>query len=77
MDIAIQLKKRNLEMIDHRQHVLGGTYILDKNLHICLYLYRLTTLLIDLRMSFVNTILVNSFKLYQQQRYCKMLYMQK
>lgn len=27
-------------------------------------------------MSFVNTILVNSFKLYQQQRYCKMLYMQ-
>lgn len=29
MDIAIQLKKRNLEMIDHRQHVLGGTYILD------------------------------------------------
>ena len=28
MDIAIQLKKRNLEMIDHRQHVLGGTYIL-------------------------------------------------
>ena len=25
MDIAIQLKKRNLEMIDHRQHVLGGT----------------------------------------------------
>ena len=27
MDIAIQLKKRNLEMIDHRQHVLGGTYI--------------------------------------------------
>lgn len=25
-------------------------------------------------MSFVNTILVNSFKLYQQQRYCKMLY---
>ena len=30
MDIAIQLKKRNLEMIDHRQHVLGGTYILDK-----------------------------------------------
>lgn len=32
MDIAIQLKKRNLEM--HRQHVLGGTYILDKNLHI-------------------------------------------
>ena len=24
MDIAIQLKKRNLEMIDHRQHVLGG-----------------------------------------------------
>ena len=32
MDIAIQLKKRNLEMIDHRQHVLGGTYILDKNL---------------------------------------------
>ena len=33
MDIAIQLKKRNLEMIDHRQHVLG-TYILDKNLHI-------------------------------------------
>lgn len=42
MDIAIQLKKRNLEMIDHRQHVLGGTYIhvlggtyiLDKNLHI-------------------------------------------
>ena len=33
MDIAIQLK-RNLEMIDHRQHVLGGTYILDKNLHI-------------------------------------------
>ena len=66
MDIAIQLKKRNLEMIDHRQHVLGGTYI-----------YRLTTLLIDLRMSFVNTILVNSFELYQQQRYCKMLYMQK
>ena len=41
------------------------------------HLYRLTTLLIDLRMSFVNTILVNSFKLYQQQRYCKMLYMQK
>lgn len=38
MDIAIQLKKRNLEMIDHRQHVLGGTYILDKNLHIY-YLY--------------------------------------
>lgn len=37
MDIAIQLKKRILEMIDHRQHVLGGTcgtYILDKNLHI-------------------------------------------
>lgn len=34
MDIAIQLKKRNLEMIDHSQHVLGGTYILDKNLHI-------------------------------------------
>lgn len=34
MDIAIQLKKRNLEMIDHRQHILGGTYILDKNLHI-------------------------------------------
>ena len=32
MDIAIQLKKRNLEMIDHRQHVLGGTYILD---HYC------------------------------------------
>ena len=30
MDIAIQLKKRNLEMIDHRQHVLGGTYILLK-----------------------------------------------
>ena len=29
MDIAIQLKKRNLEMIDHRQHVLGGTYILS------------------------------------------------
>lgn len=29
MDIAIQLKKRNLEMIDHRQHVLGGTYILN------------------------------------------------
>lgn len=28
MDIAIQLKKRNLEIIDHRQHVLGGTYIL-------------------------------------------------
>ncbi len=28
-------------------------------------------------MSFVNTILVNSFKLYQQQRYCKMLYIQK
>ena len=28
MDIAIQLKKRNLEMIDYRQHVLGGTYIL-------------------------------------------------
>lgn len=27
MDIAIQLKKRNLEMIDHRQHVLGGTCI--------------------------------------------------
>ena len=35
------------------------------------------TLVIDLRMSFVNTILVNSFELYQQQRYCKMLYMQK
>ena len=34
MDIAIQLKKRNLEIIDHRQHVLGVTYILDKNLHI-------------------------------------------
>ena len=34
MDIAIQLKKRNLEMIDHSLHVLGGTYILDKNLHI-------------------------------------------
>ena len=32
MDIAIQLKKRNLEMIDHRQHVLGGTYILDKKM---------------------------------------------
>lgn len=30
MDIAIQLKKRNLEIIDHRQHVLGGTYILFK-----------------------------------------------
>ena len=28
MDIAIQLKKRNLEMIDHRQHVLGGTCLL-------------------------------------------------
>ena len=27
MDIAIQLKKRNLEMIDHRQHVLGGTSV--------------------------------------------------
>ena len=77
MDIAIQLKKRNLEMIDHCLYVLGLSYILDKNLYIRLYLYRLTTLLIDLRMSFVNTILVNSFKLYQQQRYCKMLYMQK
>ena len=38
MDIAIQLKKRNLEMIDHRQHVLGGTYILDKNLHLIIAL---------------------------------------
>ena len=27
MDIAIQLKKRNLEMIDHRQHVLGLSLI--------------------------------------------------
>ena len=34
MDIAIQLKTRNLEMIDHRLHVLGGTYILDIKLHI-------------------------------------------
>ena len=34
MDIAIQQKNLILEMIDHRQHVLGGTYILDKNLHI-------------------------------------------
>lgn len=30
----MDIEKRNLEMIDHRQHVLGGTYILDKNLHI-------------------------------------------
>lgn len=37
MDIAIQLKKRNLEMIDHRQHVLGGTYILD-NTHLIISL---------------------------------------
>ena len=34
MDIAIEIKNRNLEIIVNRQLVLGGTYILDKNLHI-------------------------------------------
>ena len=39
MDIAIQLKKRNLEMIDHRQHVLGGTYILEKKIYTFDYIF--------------------------------------
>ncbi len=38
MDIAIQLKKRNLEMIDHRQHVLGGTYIFLSSTYKCNFL---------------------------------------
>ena len=29
MDIDIKIKKRNLEMMDNRQHVLVGTYIFD------------------------------------------------
>ena len=38
MDIAIQLKKRNLEVVGHRQQVLNETYILnEKLLHLILY----------------------------------------